>query len=126
VAIFGNRSDALKVFGCSLVLWFTNGLIYASGLRLFALDVPFLTGGITVGLVVAMAVSLPSTPGYVGAFELGCKIGLLIFGIKETEALAYSILLHSSQFGATVAAGLFFLAKENLSLEQIRKFGNPA
>ena len=48
--------------------------------------------------IVAIAVSVPSAPGYIGAFQLGCVLGLAIFGIPESEAIAYSIVLHLTQF----------------------------
>jgi uncharacterized protein (TIRG00374 family) len=124
--ILSNTSDMLKAFAYSLLLWLSIGLIYSFGLHLMGLDVPFLSGGMAISVIVALAVSLPSTPGYVGAFEFGCKVGLLIFGIRETEAFSYSIILHLSQFTVTVAAGLFFLVRENLTLSELRRFGRPA
>jgi uncharacterized membrane protein YbhN (UPF0104 family) len=73
----------------------------------------------TVTVMVAIAVAAPSAPGYVGALQLGCVLALAIFGVSESQAIAYSIVLHIAQFVASVGAGLYSLWSENLSLREV-------
>ena len=109
----------LKAFGWSLYLWLVIALVYVMGFWAFHLDVPPLRGGIVLTTLVAIAVSVPSAPGFIGAFQLGCVIGLRIFGVADSPALAYSIVVHLTQFVGCVAAGLYSLWSENISLREV-------
>jgi hypothetical protein len=46
-------------------------------------------------------------------------IGLRIFGVAESPALAYSIVLHLTQFVGIIGAGLYSLWSENISLREV-------
>jgi uncharacterized membrane protein YbhN (UPF0104 family) len=83
------------------------------------MTVPMLVGSLVLTAVVAIAVSVPSAPGYIGAFQLGCVLGLAIFAIPKSEAIAFSIIVHLTQFVAVIAAGLYSLWKENISLREV-------
>ena len=52
-------------------------------------------------------------------FQLGCVLGLRIFGIPESPALAYSIIVHLSQFVGCIAAGLYSMWSESISLREV-------
>ncbi|MBI4518875.1 MAG: flippase-like domain-containing protein [Deltaproteobacteria bacterium] len=109
----------VQLLGWSLYLWVVIGSIYLCGIVAFDLSVPLLVGAIAVTAIVAIAVSAPSAPGYIGAFQLGCGLSLGIFGVSESDAFAYSIILHVTQFVGVVAAGLYSLWRENMSLSQV-------
>ena len=109
----------LAAFAWSLYLWLVIAFVYVMGFWAFHLDVPPLRGGIVLTTLVAIAVSVPSAPGFIGAFQLGCVIGLRIFGVPDSPALAYSIIVHLAQFVGCVAAGLYSLWSENISLREV-------
>lgn len=109
----------LQLLGWSLYLWIVIAAIHFSGIVAFALPVPRLLGSIVVTAIVAIAVSVPSAPGYVGAIQVGCTLALAIFGVPKSDAFAFSIVLHITQFIAIVAAGLYSLVKEGITLRQI-------
>jgi len=44
---------------------------------------------------------------------------LRIFGISESPALAYSIIVHLTQFVGVIGAGLYSLWAENISLREV-------
>ena len=111
----------LQIVAWSLLLWLVITSIYTLGIFAFDLPVPWLLGSIVVSAVTAIAVAAPSAPGYVGAFQLGCTLSLAIFGIAESEAFAFSIIVHLTQFFATVAAGLYSLTREGLSLRRLEQ-----
>jgi hypothetical protein len=48
-------------------------------------------------------------------------LALAIFGISQSQAIAYSIVMHLTQFAGTVAAGLYSLTREGMSLRQLEK-----
>ena len=93
--------------------------LYVLGFAAFHFSVPMLTGALVLTAVVAIAVSVPSAPGFIGAYQLGCVLGLAIFAIPESEALAYSIVLHITQFVAVIGAGLYSLWTEGISMREV-------
>jgi uncharacterized protein (TIRG00374 family) len=111
----------LQVLGWSLYLWLVIALIYLCGLLAFEMPVPLIVGSLVVTAIIAIAVSAPSAPGYVGAFQVGCTLSLAIFRVSESDAFAYSIVLHVMQFVGVVAAGLYSLAREGMSFRQLER-----
>jgi hypothetical protein len=111
----------LQLLGWSLYLWVVIATIYLCGLVAFELPAPLVLGSIVVTAVIAIAVSAPSAPGYIGAFQVGCTLSLAIFGVSKSDAFAYSIVLHVTQFVGVVAAGLYSLAREGMTLRQMEQ-----
>jgi uncharacterized protein (TIRG00374 family) len=111
----------LQVLAWTWYLWFVIALIYLLGFLAFDLQAPVIIGSVVVTTIVAIAVSAPSAPGYIGAFQLGCTISLGIFNVSEGQAFAYSIVLHLTQFVGILSAGLYSLAREGVSLRQIEQ-----
>lgn len=111
----------LQLLGWSLYLWVVIALIYLCGLLAFQLPAPLILGPVVVTAVTAIAVSAPSAPGYIGAFQVGCTLALAIFGISKSDAFAYSIVLHVSQFVGVIGAGLYSLAREGMTMRQLEE-----
>jgi uncharacterized membrane protein YbhN (UPF0104 family) len=108
-----------RAFAWSLYLWMAISVVYVLGFWAFHLDVPDLRGALVLTTLVAIAVSVPSAPGFIGSFQLGCVLGLRIFGIKESPALAFSLIVHLTQFVGVIGAGLYSLWVENISLREV-------
>lgn len=111
----------IQVLGWSLYLWLTISGAYFFGILAFELPAPLIVGSVLVMTITAFAVSAPSAPGYIGAFQVGCVLSLSIFAVSESDAFAYSIVLHVAQFVGTIACGLYSLAREGLTLRQIEE-----
>ena len=109
----------VQLLGWSLYLWLVIAGVYLLGILAFDVPAPLLVGAITVSAIVAIAVSVPSAPGYIGSFQLGCILGLAIFHVSESQAIAYSIVLHLTQFVGVIGAGLYSLAREGMTMRQI-------
>lgn len=116
----------LQLLAWSLFLWMVICSVYLCGVLAFALPVPLILGSVVVTAVVAIAVSAPSAPGYIGALQLGCILSLGIFGVPKSDAFAYSIVLHVTQFASVVAAGLYSLAREGMTISQIQGAEPPS
>lgn len=117
--ILGSFGDFVRLAAWTVYLWGTITLVFLIGILAFQLDAPLVLGSLVVSAVTAVAVSAPSAPGYIGAFQLGCTVSLGLFGIGKEAAFAYSVVLHLSQFVAVIGAGLYSLAKEGLSLRSL-------
>ncbi len=111
----------VQLLGWSLYLWLVIAGIYLLGILAFDIPAPLLVGSITVSAIVAIAVSVPSAPGYIGAFQLGCTLSLAIFQVSQSHAIAYSIVLHLTQFVGVIGAGLYSLAREGMTMRQLEE-----
>ena len=74
-------------------------------------------------VVPTSGVSVPSAPGYIGSFQLGCVAALQIFGVQKDAALAFSLIIHLTQFIGVIAAGLYSLWTENMTFSQMEAVG---
>ena len=109
----------IRAFAWSIYLWMAISVVYVLGFWAFHMDVPALRGALVMTTLVAIAVSVPSAPGFIGSFQLGCVLGLRIFGIADSPALAFSLILHLTQFVGVIGAGLYSLWVENISFREV-------
>lgn len=114
--ILDSPMDFLRAFLWTMYLWAVIAL--ANGFGLAAFHLP-LESTLILSAIVAIAVALPSAPGYVGTFQLGCVAALTIFHVPEGDAIAFSIVHHLVQFFAVVAAGVYSLWTENMTFHDI-------
>lgn len=66
----------------------------------------------TLGFIIA------PTPGYVGSIQVACVWSLALFGVPRSEAFSFSLFYHVTQFVPITVVGLWFLARQGLSLNQ--------
>jgi uncharacterized protein (TIRG00374 family) len=64
-----------------------------------------LDAGFTVFVFLALGSSLPSAPGAIGIYQIGCVLALGLYGISESEAVAWSLVLQLSTFGVILMTG---------------------
>ena len=77
--------------------------------------------------VTVLAVSLPSSPGYIGTFHAACIIAFNLIGtlgmfqkeVSNSVALSFSVVLWSCQFFPVTLVGLYYLRKEHFKLRDI-------
>ncbi len=113
-----------RALGWSFFLWAVIGGLYVLGFAAFHLTVPVIKGALILTAIIAIAVSVPSAPGFIGSYQLGCVLALGMFGVDESAALAFSIVLHMTQFVAVIGAGLYSLWKEGMSLRDVEAQGS--
>jgi uncharacterized protein (TIRG00374 family) len=103
--IVGTGRRAIPLLGLSLGAWLLEGLCYL-------LVVRALNGGPSwVGPFFAMvsgtlATLIPSTPGYVGTFDLFAKLGLVAFGEPPTRAAIEALTIHAVLWLPVTVIGL--------------------
>jgi len=114
--ILASPVDFARAFGWSLYLWMVIGAVNALGLLAFHLPVGSV---LIVTAIVAIAVSVPSAPGYIGSFQLGCVVALQLYDVPKSDAMAFSLVHHVAQFVAIVCAGLYSLWTENMTFRDI-------
>lgn len=82
----------LDVLACWILLW------------AFGWPLPIAAAYVTL-ICLAMVSALPSTPGYLGVYQVAAMAALHEFGLARSEALAYGTLLQACNFGLFLAAG---------------------
>jgi uncharacterized protein (TIRG00374 family) len=123
VASLGDRRALATAMLYSLGVWTTLGISFGFGLNALALDVPWIRGALATTTFVAIAVSIPGGPGFIGMFQAGCVVALGSFGVEKSLAFSYSVLTHAVQFAATVAVGLYCFAREGVGLSELGRLG---
>jgi glycosyltransferase 2 family protein len=113
-------SRAHRVLGVtllSLATWLAVALSFL--FTAYAFDLPR-TWEVSLLLVVltALAVMLPSGPGFVGTFEMGVRYGLALVKVDESRALSVAIFYHTVQFIPITLLGLYHLWRQNFSLRR--------
>jgi len=120
LATIGDTRVLLQALAWSGYIWFLIACSFGVGFYLADIDVPFLTGGIDVMTLVALAVAAPAAPGFVGQFQFACRIALVdMHGVSKAAALGYSLLVHAVTFITQVGVGVVYLLREGVSLGDI-------
>jgi uncharacterized membrane protein YbhN (UPF0104 family) len=57
-------------------------------------------------ITINLALVLPSSPAAVGVFEWATVLALRAYGVPESQALSYALVLHALNFFPFVIAGL--------------------
>ena len=61
---------------------------------------------VTVGILITLGSLLPAAPGYIGIYQVACMFALRPFGIGESAAIAYSVILQATVLIVFVLHGL--------------------
>ena len=109
----------VRAAGWSLVFWLWHSASFWLGFRAF--DIPagyaealFLNG------ITALAVAVPSAPGFFGPFEAAVRVALVnVLGVGENPALAFAAGYHIATFIPVTAIGLWYLWRMGFSFGQM-------
>jgi glycosyltransferase 2 family protein len=77
----------------SLLVWGFNALTYWFGLVAFGVTAPGFAGGVLTEGLTALAIALPSAPGYVGPYEAGIRFALAPYNIPIETVIAYILAM---------------------------------
>lgn len=91
--ILRQRKDLLRLGILSFFIWVISFLTNVCVIWALQLDVP-LVAGLLVLVVLQLGLPFASVPGKIGVFEYLCVLSLSVFGVDETSALTFGILLH--------------------------------
>ncbi len=108
----------IKVLFWMVVTWLSNIAWYTVLLAAFVPGIRLLASAFAVGFV-AMGVSIPSSPGYIGVFEAAEVYALTRFDIPEATAFAYAVVAHSLYLLITIVIGALALARDGQSLGEV-------
>lgn len=125
------RSPGLVVRAAmwSLVFWLWHSASFWAGFRAFGIDAGFAEALFLNGTT-ALAVALPSAPGFFGPFEAAVRFALVdVLGAGENPALAFAAGYHITTFIPVTAIGLWYFWRMGFSFREMgpaRKGGGEA
>ena len=104
----------------SFVVWTIQSLSFWIGFRAFDIDLPFAAALVT-NAAIAVAVTLPAAPGYLGTFQIGASLALVeIYSVGSELALGFAVGWHLINFFPITLAGLWYTRRLGISLKEFR------
>lgn len=105
----------------SAAVWIVNAIGFWFAFKAFDIDLAF-PAALFFQSCLALAVSVPSGPAFVGPFELASKFVLAtLWGQEESRALAFAIGFHITGFAPVTLIGLYYTYKLGLSLGRVAR-----
>lgn len=113
------------VSACSLLSLFLNVLatwaLMASCGILLSLGV-----AAAVMLIVRVGTAIPTTPGSIGPYQLFCVLGLGLFGVSKTAAVAFSVMAFAAITFPLLIGGAVAFLRAGTDFSEIIALANRA
>jgi uncharacterized protein (TIRG00374 family) len=111
---------ALEVLWWAVLHWLVNAFAFSLGFLALGLDAPFAAALFVQGII-AVGVSVPSSPGFFGVFELLSVAGLTLYGVPEAAAVSWAIGFHILSFIPITVLGAWYSTRLHLHLGDLRQ-----
>lgn len=105
--------DLLMTLVSSVFIWLTETTKYWFVMHAFDFEVSFFVLMVMTA-VVNLATTLPSSPGYVGTFDTPGIETLKAYGVSETLAASYTLVLHAALWLPITLLGFYYLSRQGL------------
>jgi len=112
--------DLLMILVSSIFIWLTETTKYWFVMHAFDFQVSFFVLMVMTA-VVNLATTLPSSPGYVGTFDTPGIETLKAYGVKESIAASYTLVLHAALWLPITLLGFYYLYREGLGWKDFRR-----
>jgi hypothetical protein len=103
------------VFVLTVVIWSCYTAAFWFGFQAFGFRMPW-TAPLVMLVITTIGIVVPSSPGYIGTYHYLCQLGLVLFGIDKSPALAFAFVYHALNVVPFFLLGLAFAWKEGISL----------
>ena len=102
------------------VAWLSQLLAVFATLRAFGLELPFSAAALVLALV-NLAILFPLWPGNVGLLQATVALPLAAYAVDYGHGIAFGDGMQAIEVSVGVSLGLFFLAREGLSVAMLRR-----
>jgi uncharacterized protein (TIRG00374 family) len=106
--------------GWALFQWLFLATSYVFAFRAFGITEPGFLGAVFLQSIIALAVSIPSGPGFFGVFEAGAVAGLALWGVEKDRAVSFAFGLHLGGWISVTVIGIWYLWRLGLSWRELR------
>lgn len=122
--VFKSVGDMSKAIGWSLVTWGVGIVCYFCVIQAFAIEAPWYTAVVIMAFL-AVAISIPSTPGFLGPFHLGIFVAVLVVAPETDRDVlrATVIIAHLFQLLPVLVVGCLCLYLEGFGLMELGRQG---
>jgi glycosyltransferase 2 family protein len=103
----------------SLSVWLFCVIPVDMVLQGFGIHLP-ITASMFILVLLVFAVMVPASPGFIGTYHYACFKGLSAFGIPETTSVSIALIMHGTSFFPVIIAGLYYLWKNKISLNELQ------
>jgi uncharacterized protein (TIRG00374 family) len=112
--------DLFMILLSSVFIWLTETTKYWFVMHAFNFRVSFFVLMVMTA-VVNLSITLPSSPGYVGTFDTPGIKTLQAYGVEESLAASYTLVLHAALWLPITLLGFFYLSRQGLSWRDFRR-----
>lgn len=109
----------LATIAWTLLVWISNYLMYYMFLWMVNIE-PTVLFSVGIAVILAFAVAAPSSPGFLGVYQVGCVAAFLLFGHSEEKGLAYAIVTHAFSYIVILGGGAWVLSTHGLRFADLR------
>jgi glycosyltransferase 2 family protein len=120
VGILRNPVLLARATAWSVLVWLANSLGFYLALRAFHFDLPF-SAGLFLNSCIALAVSTPSGPGYVGTYHYAAAAVLGLWGIDQAAAVAYALTFHLAGYIPITTIGVYYAWRTGLTMGEVKR-----
>ena len=105
----------------TIVLWLFNAVGFWLAFKCFGIDVGF-AGALLLQSIVALAVSVPSGPGFFGPFEVAALAVLEhAYSIPHEKAISFAIAFHIGGYIPVTVVGIYYAWRLGISLAEVEE-----
>jgi uncharacterized protein (TIRG00374 family) len=122
LSILRSPAHFVAVFWWTLLHWSLQPLAFWIGFKAVGIDVPWSAALLVQGAVV-VGVSVPSTPGYFGPFELAAATSLALYGVSKSAATTWALLFHIASFIPITLIGAYYFARLGIKMSDVGSAG---
>jgi uncharacterized protein (TIRG00374 family) len=117
---FGTSRGILVAVGFSAAIWGFTIAVMMMRLMAFELE-PSIPVVVVLLAGIALGVSLPSAPGYVGVYHAFAAGALTLFGIDEEVAVGFAIFSHAVDIIPGILFGIVSMVLEGLGWADLKR-----
>jgi uncharacterized protein (TIRG00374 family) len=125
LSVLHDAKELTLTLSYTTLLWLMVALAHLLVVRAFAVpygDVPF-TGAVFVMGLSMLGSVVPTPGGATGPFHTATATALMFLGVSGSKAASIAIVLHLVIFAPATLFGLYYIFKDGLSLEGLRRIG---
>ncbi len=119
LAVLRRPVPALGAAMFQMIGWLMQLFAVWAVMEAFNLDLPLPAAGLVLVLM-NVAIIFPLWPGNIGLLQAAVALPLVQYGVPYSTGFAYGLVLQAVEMSVGVGVGLFFLAREGLSLASLK------
>lgn len=118
--VFTDLKQLTRVAILSLLIWLINVGAVCLMLLAFSFNLS-IAAAVVLMVILIIGIAIPTAPGFIGNWHYACILGLGLFGIPKTDALAFAIVYHFFSLLLTLFLGLAFLPFNRFSMTDFKQ-----